>query len=283
MRSCGSALPRSRSKPTPNERSFGWSVAIRHGLVLAGLMYAASIWLRVQTTPDPLRDSLTYWSVNLADPYTLPVGIPGSFPYSPAVAQLFAVVQLVPFPIFLAAWTALLVGLVLWLVPFRWWIPALALAHLELWVGNVHLLIAASVVFAFTRSSAFWAVPLLLKITPGIGVLWYLVRREWKPLALALGLTFAIAAVSFLVSSVTWAQWWAYLGESSVRETTGVIEGPRIPIPLWIRLSAAVAIVAFAARTNRVWLVPVGVMLAMPNFWTTTVVVLYAIPRLRKA
>ena len=39
---------------------------------------------------------------------------------------------------------------------------------------------------------AAWALPLLPKVTPGIGVVWFLVRREWRSLAIAVGLGIAV-------------------------------------------------------------------------------------------
>jgi hypothetical protein len=40
-----------------------------------------------------------------------------------------------------------------------------------------------------------------------------------------------------------------------------------IPIPLWLRLSAAVALVVWGARTDRPWTVPIASMLALPAVW----------------
>ena len=70
----------------------------------------------------------------------------------------------------------------------------------EIVSGNVHLLYAAVIVAGF-RLSAAWALPLLTKVTPGIGLVWFLVRREWRPLAVAFGVTVAVAAVSFVLDT----------------------------------------------------------------------------------
>ncbi len=45
---------------------------------------------------------------------------------------------------------------------------------------------AAAIALGF-RYPATWAFVLLAKVTPGIGLLWFLVRREWRNLAIALG------------------------------------------------------------------------------------------------
>ena len=68
----------------------------------------------------------------------------------------------------------------------------------ELTGGNIHLLLAAAIVAEF-RWPAAWSFVLLTKVTPGIGLLWFAVRREWRPLMIALGATAAIAGLTFII------------------------------------------------------------------------------------
>ena len=44
-------------------------------------------------------------------------------------------------------------------------------------MGNVQLLLAAAIVIAL-RHPAAWALPILTKIGPAVGLTWHLVRRE---------------------------------------------------------------------------------------------------------
>ena len=53
-----------------------------------------------------------------------------------------------------------------------------------------------------------------------------------------------------------------------------------VPIPLLLRLPFAVALIIVAARTDRRWLVPVAVTLAIPHLWFHALSILAAIPRL---
>ena len=53
------------------------------------------------------------------------------------------------------------------------------LATVELAGGNISLLLAVAIVVGF-RWPAAWAFVLLTKVTPGIGLLWFVVRREWR-------------------------------------------------------------------------------------------------------
>ena len=50
-----------------------------------------------------------------------------------------------------------------------------------------------------------------------------------------------------------------------------------VPVPLWVRLPAAVAIVVWGARTDRRWTVPVAAMLALPALWYGGISMLLAV------
>jgi Glycosyltransferase family 87 len=104
---------------------------------------------------------------------------------------------------------------------------------------------------------------LLTKVTPGVGLLWFVVRREWRSLAIALGTTAAIAAVSIVLAPAAWAQWPGVLAGIAGRAGTWAA----VPIPLVVRLPFAVALVVWGARTDRRWTVPVASMLALPALW----------------
>src|SRR6185503_8499291 len=75
----------------------------------------------------------------------------------------------------------------------------------ELYLGNVNLLIALAIVVGFRWPGA-WAVVILTKITPGIALLWFAFRREWRSLAIALGATAGVTAVSFGLNPSWWAE-----------------------------------------------------------------------------
>jgi len=53
-----------------------------------------------------------------------------------------------------------------------------------------------------------------------------------------------------------------------------------VPLPLLIRLPVALAVIVVAARWDRAWLLPIGVMLALPNVWTSSLALLAAVPAL---
>ena len=85
----------------------------------------------------------------------------------------------------MAAWTLILLGALVVLTGRRWLAVGVVLALMELAGGNIHLLLAAAIVLGF-RWPWTWSLVLLTKITPGIGLLWFVVRRSGGNLAIAL-------------------------------------------------------------------------------------------------
>jgi hypothetical protein len=142
----------------------------------------------------------------------------------------------------------------------------------EVTVGNIHLLLGAAILLGF-RYPAAWAFVLLTKVTPGVGLLWFAVRREWRSLAIALGLTAAIAAASFVLAPGLWFRWAEVLTAAA-----GAEEWPfTIQVPLALRLAAAAALVAWGAWTDRRWTVPVAATLALPVLWVNGLAMLVAV------
>lgn len=181
-----------------------------------------------------------------------------TFVYAPAFAQLLAPLANLPYEAFYALVVAAETAALVWLAG-----PILALVGIafvlpiqdEILTGNIHLLLAAAVVGAY-RFPALWSFVLLTKVVPGVGLLWYAVRREWRALGIALGVTLTIAAVSALLAPGLWVAWVERLSES----------GGASPVPLWPRLAAGAALVGVGAYRGWYWTVPFAAALAMPNF-----------------
>ena len=168
----------------------------------------------------------------------------------------------------------------IWLVG-RWAFPLLftAAVALELYLGQIDIFIAAAIVIGF-RYPAVWAFPLLTKVAPGIGLLWFLFRREWRNLAIAVTATVAVAGLSAALAPALWNEWWELLRRSIMDKQ--VVEGAYLGIPVWLRLPFAVAIIFWGARSDRHWTVPVGVLLAMPILWVNVFALLLAAVPLRQ-
>ena len=75
---------------------------------------------------------------------------------------------------------------------------ALPPVALELYHGNIHMLIAAAVVLGM-RYPAAWSFVLLSKVTPGVGVLWFLFGESEMGLAAVLLVVAALSALEFVI------------------------------------------------------------------------------------
>ena len=242
-------------------------------------MFAAYLFLVVAAGAQTVGfDAYSYWSVDQADPYGVPWGVMGAFPYTPVLVRLCAPFAALPFWQFAWLWSAVLLATAIWLggrspraVLAVFAFPPVAL---ELYHGNIHLLLAAAIALGF-RYPWTWSFVLLTKVTPGVGLAWFAVRREWKPLLLALGVTGAIAGVSFLLDPQAWTDWLAFnLGNTASGAPANQFS---IAIPLWLRLPAALALVAWGGLTDRRWTVPVASTLALPALWPAGLAVLAAL------
>ena len=182
--------------------------ALRDGAVVAGLLFGAYLFVFVAPAARTFGfDAFAYWANPISDPYRLTTGAFGAFLYSPVAARLFAPAALVAWPTFLWLWTALLLGTAIWLGGRRWlWVLAFPPVALELYHGNIHLLIAAAIALGF-RYPVAWAFVLLTKVTPGIGLIWFAVRREWRQLGIVAVATGVLVGISLVVDPGLWRQW----------------------------------------------------------------------------
>jgi hypothetical protein len=255
------------------------------GASIAG--YLVFFWLMVivPRAPDFRSivgfDSYAYWNVDAFHPYTAALGTIGSFTYSPAFALAVSPGHLLPFGAFYLVWGSILIVNLVWLtrrMAFAWllFLPV----SLELYHGNVHILLATVCVLGFDYP-ALWSIGILTKLTPGVSLLWFAARREWRSLAVAVGATAAIAAVSFAIAPGAWFDWVDFLKTSSSAgpQVNGTYE--YLLPPLWLRGAVAAVLVIWGARTDRRWVVPVAVAVSMPVIWPITPALLVALPRLR--
>ena len=250
--------------------------ALRDGAILAGLLFGAYLFVVVAPTVGTFGfDAYAYWSVDPRAPYGETAGALGAFTYSPPMAWLFAPLSLLSLTTFLTLWTGLQVGTAVWLGG-RWWFAALAFppVALEIYHGNVDLLIAVAIVLGF-RWPATWAFVLLTKVTPGVGLVWFAVRREWGRLAIALAVTGVIAGVSFVADPAVWRSW---VQDSLLATAQGApLDQFSIAIPLLIRLPVAVVLVAWGGLTDRPWTVVAAATLALPILWPSGLSILVAL------
>ena len=241
----------------------------------AALLVLAGYAVYFTTAGAHAGDAHAYWAADIADPYTTAVNEEDAYLYAPAFLLAIAPLKLLPWEAFWIAWTVLSLAALAWTVG-----PLLAVVVLlpgqyspvwvNLWYGNIGILMAAALVLAF-RFSGAWSFLILTKVTPGIGVLWFVARREWRHVLSALAITLATTAVSFAITPAAWLQWPWHLAESSAQPDVFT----ELP-PLWIRLLAAGAIAAVGGLFSARWTVPLAAVLAQPVFWFTGFTMLIA-------
>ena len=225
-----------------------------------GAAVAIAFWALIVAFAEPWgrlwgtgQDARCYWQATLADPYLHSEwNDPIAYVYSPAFLQLVTPLTALPWQAFMAAWTAILIAAVRFLTGPR--------------------LLAAAIVLGF-RWPAAWALVLLTKVTPGVGLLWFAVRGEWRPLLIVAGATAAIVFVSAVVMPAAWREWIDVIVGNAGKGGTWA----SVPIPLWIRLPIAIGVVVWGDRTDRPWTVPVASMLALPALWYGGISMLLAV------
>jgi hypothetical protein len=246
-------------EPSPGGRpKVGRRAFVLHALSLIGLIVAIDV-AHIAASDGFAFDAYAYW---LASGYDIRVGGENAFVYSPPVLLAFrGIASIVPWPVFLEVYS-IAMGLGVWglagpFTPFVIFTPQVAS---EITLGNIHIFLALVAVAGF-RWPALWAFALLTKVTPGVGLLWFVFRREWRPLAIALGTTLAIALPTLVLVPELWLAWIDRLIASA-----GVSDAS-LAIPLAVRLPLAVALVYLGARRGWRWVVPLAAMIALPVFW----------------
>jgi hypothetical protein len=265
------------SEPTADmvRQRLGLDVFLAIGIALVVLrLYNVSPWTL------PILDMHAYWNTRFVIDYSGNPFLIGAYLYSPVFAQAIAPFTMLSWPVFAALWTGAMVVTYAWLVG-RWATPLLLTfaVALELYLGQIAIFIAAAIVVG-VRYPAGWAFPLLTKVAPGIGLVWFIVRKEWRKLFIAITATVAIAAVSALISPDAWRGWYDLLRRSIVNPNT--VDGVYLAIPYVIRLPIAIGVIAWGARTDRYWTVPVGVLIGMPILWINVFTLLIGVIPLRE-
>ena len=256
------------SRPWSAMDDWNWPRLLRDAYVLFTL--AMAVVTIAGRGPGGL-DANAYWRSDLDNLYPTPPTMFGTYLYSPAIAQLIAPLTALPWLVFLAILTTANLA-ALWYLLGPWAFPALLVpvVSIELLTANINLIIAVAIVAGFRRPWT-WSLVLLTKITPGIGLLWFAVRREWRSLAIALAATGCFVAISAVVAPHLWAEWFGWLfkyaGQPPLTEAEGGWYTQPFPVPRAIRFLIAAAIVVFGALTNRPQNVPIAAAIGQPDVW----------------
>jgi hypothetical protein len=235
--------------------SFASRRLLLSGLSLIGLIVAVSVAIYYASDAF-VYDAHAYW---LSDGYSRASQDQDAFSYSPPVLLAFqAIRSVMPWEVFAYVYS-ILIALGIWVLAGPFTLLVLFIPHVatELSLGNIHIFLALVTVFGL-RWPWLWSFVLLTKVTPGVGLVWFAVRREWRSLAIALGVTAVIALPTVVLFPDLWAGW--------IRVITDA--GPGAGSNLLARVFLGAAVVAVGAWRNWPWLVPIGSMLALPVLWS---------------
>jgi Glycosyltransferase family 87 len=231
-------------------------------------------WLGAQrlAAGQPLYDP----SATLITPY--------AYLYPPPLAQVLSpFTHLLRDPIYIAGWTVLLLTALLYLGN---WSPLRALAlvawlpvALDLWVRNVHLLIAVLIVMGLRGRPWAFALGAAIKIAPALGVIYFISARRWRDALVAAGAGLCILAVSIVLAPGAWLDFTALAGKAGAG-SAGIL-----PFPYWVRGVAGIILAIVAGRASpRLGepLVVLAITIANPSMFATAFAILIAIvPLLR--
>lgn len=260
--------------------------AIRHALWVVGLFTVVLALGHVLTGSLGL-DAHAYWGAWRHHLYSAAPQHTDAYLYSPVFAQVIWPLTLLPWPAFCFLWLVAVTAIYAWLLAplaLGWRIPAFLLCSLDIVTGNIWSGFALVLVLGF-RYPAAWALPLLTKVTPVVGMIWFMARREWRSLLTALGVGIGLAAASFVFVPDLWLHWFRLLlHPNTFAHPLQTSIQPQVDPPtallFAVELPVAVGITVFAARTDRPWLLPVAMVFSNPVFTANAFVVLAALPRL---
>lgn len=229
---------------------------------------------------SPPVDSLVYWAAGtstLLYPEHWSQVSNGLLFYPPPVAQLSTLLQPIGWAAFNVIWNVLIFGC-FWYCAGRWSLPLVAVGLLPVigvpvpvvgtflgyaLLGNMQWLLAALVIIALRHPSA-WAAQVVTKTGPAVGGLWHVFRGEWRAVFMAAGATALVVAISFAFAPRMWADWIGFVGRNYTFADPPV---PLFPVPFGVRILSAAALVAWGARTDRRWAVPIAAGWALPALY----------------
>jgi hypothetical protein len=238
----------------------GLVVLVGVGVVI-GVAFAFSTFKPVDTdmiwriAQGPVRYGTT-WA---ADPQS-------RYVYPPPLGQFASIFVPLGWPAFVVVWT---IGIFsgLWAMTRSISLAAIGVAASSavLWgldsplanpltlalVGNIQPVLAAAIILGL-RWPILWAFVVLTKITPGVGLLWFAFRREWRNLALAIGAISVVACISFLVDPASWFDFARF----AIANANTPPPIPILALPLPARVVMSVVLIYWGARTDRPWILP---------------------------
>ena len=213
------------------------------------------------------------------------------YPYAPAFAQVFWPLTLLPWGVVHAAWAAFQLAVLTWMLGPLGALLALAFpfpridghgtaVYATINNGNPMILVAGAITLGLTRWPGAFAFVLLTKVSAGIGIVYFALRREWRKLGLAVGVTAGIVVVSAVFTPHLWVEWAQFLHGAAFHSASAeaLAKERFLPVPMPLRSLVGLALIVIAAWRGWLWAVAVGCFLALPDIHLGGFAVLTAAP-----
>lgn len=273
-----STVPVAPARRPPSGRMIALVAAATVGGILLTVIVAI-FWAKP-------NDAYAYWLAGERLAAGSPIYVEGeaafapyAYHYTPPLAQVFVPLTLaIPAMAYIVGYRAIEL-LVAWFLAGRRFLPLLALVAfvpvaVELSVENVHLLMALGIVLGLGRWPWLFAIGAIVKVSPGLGLVYLLLRRRWRDALIAAVVGAAVVVVSFVLAP---DQWWRWLDTVSGR--LGVTGNSLLPVPYAIRAAAGLGLTAVGGALGRrrgELLLVAGITIANPNLSMNGVAVLAA-------
>jgi alpha-1,2-mannosyltransferase len=232
------------------------------------------------------NDNLAYWIAAERLMAGQPIYTTGSaafepyaYHYPPPLAQALAPFTLfVPALVYVIVYRALLLVAtwdlagrrLLWMLALIAFLPV----AIQLRFENVELFMAIAIVLGLGRWPWAFSVMAIIKVSPGLGVVYLALRRRWLDAAIAATVGFAIVVVSYALDPSLWTSFF-----QSIQGRGGMAGNSLVPVPYVVRAVTGLALTVAGGlvgrRTGELLLVA-GVTTANPNFTVAGFAVLAA-------
>ena len=204
---------------------------------------------------------------------------PYTYHYAPPLAQVLAPLTLViPTVAYLVIYRAFEL-LATWDLAGRRMLPMLALiaflpVAVELRFDNVHIFMALAIVLGLHRWPWLLAVGTLVKLSPGLGIVYLALRRRWRDAVVASVVGAVIVGASVVIDPNLWRDWL-----DAVTGRADIIGNSLVPVPYLARAAAGLALTIVGGvlgRRRGELLLVAGITLANPNLAVNGLAVLAA-------
>jgi hypothetical protein len=176
---------------------------------------------------------------------------PFAYHYPPPLAQVLAPITLVlPALAYAIVYRSALL-LIVWDLAGRRMLQMLALlafvpVAIALRIENVELLMALGIVLGLRRMPWLFTIGALIKVSPGLGLVYLVLQRRWRDVAISGLVGIVIVVASYVLAPDLWHAW---LGAISGR--ADIVGNSVVPLPYSVRAIAGFVLTVIAGLLGR--------------------------------